>query len=337
MNHKITVLMSVYNGEQWLSPAIESVLSQTFDDFELLIVNDGSTDASASIIRNYEKKDSRVRHFSKMNTGLADSLNCGIREARGEWIARLDADDISHSDRIKLQYSEIKSNSNLVLVGTGLSLINEFGDVYKSHIYPSTHNRLLLALSQGGPTFPHSSAFFRRDLALKIGGYRKRIKRAEDRDLWLRFAREGLISCIPMPLVQIRKHDSQISNDEGGVRQIVDSFISMIAYWLCEMKYKDPVDALDDADFDMFAKWVQSELDATKLFEVVKFKEEYKKQTIHMGSYLDRFLLLAGMAANDLSVFYRVLFEKFASSNLPKKLCIKLADTNYLNISTRLS
>lgn len=94
MKPEVSVLMSVYNGERWLAESIESVLNQTFTDFEFLIVNDGSTDGSGEIINRYAEQDSRIHVFDKPNTGLADSLNYGIARAKGEWIARIDADDV---------------------------------------------------------------------------------------------------------------------------------------------------------------------------------------------------------------------------------------------------
>ena len=127
----ITVLMAVYNGERWLAESIQSVLEQTFTNFEFIIVNDGSNDCSLQIINQFSKKDSRIRVYNKKNSGLADSLNYGIAEARGEWIARIDADDICSLERLQKQIECVRLNTDLVLVGSGLVIIDENGIIIK--------------------------------------------------------------------------------------------------------------------------------------------------------------------------------------------------------------
>ncbi|MDD2913253.1 MAG: glycosyltransferase family 2 protein, partial [Candidatus Pacebacteria bacterium] len=110
-NPKISIIMPVYNVETFLSEAIESVLNQTFYDFEFVIINDGSTDNSLEIIKNYEKKDSRIVLLdNKENLGITKSLNIGLNKARGEYIARMDGDDISEKERIEIQYDFLKKN-----------------------------------------------------------------------------------------------------------------------------------------------------------------------------------------------------------------------------------
>ena len=109
-----SVLMSVYNGQRYLGAAIDSILAQTFQEFEFIIVDDGSTDNTESLIRAYS--DSRIRLISKPNTGLADSLNVGLEAAKGTWIARIDADDISEPQRLERQLQRIRASPELVLL-----------------------------------------------------------------------------------------------------------------------------------------------------------------------------------------------------------------------------
>ncbi|MCH7802039.1 MAG: glycosyltransferase family 2 protein [Chloroflexi bacterium] len=106
--------MSVYNGQRYLGAAIDSILAQTFQEFEFIIVDDGSTDNTESLIRAYS--DSRIRLISKPNTGLADSLNVGLEAAKGTWIARIDADDISEPQRLERQLQRIRASPELVLL-----------------------------------------------------------------------------------------------------------------------------------------------------------------------------------------------------------------------------
>ena len=123
----ISVLMAVYNGELWLKESIRSVLKQTFSNFEFIIINDGSEDSSVEIIESFIKKDTRILLFNKSNTGLADSLNYGMMQAKGKWVARIDADDICESNRLQEQLDFVKLNKDYVLVGSGLNIIDEKG------------------------------------------------------------------------------------------------------------------------------------------------------------------------------------------------------------------
>ena len=216
---QVSVLMSVYNGERWLTEAIESVLNQTFNDFEFLIVNDGSTDESGAIINRYAEQDSRIRVFDKPNTGLADSLNYGIAHAKGEWIARVDADDLCMSNRLKKQMEVAQFTEHIVLIGTGLTLIDDKSTPLKTYRYLRQHEALLKSLISGGKFFAHSSALYRTNSVRDVGGYRARVLRAEDHDLWLSLLRLG-VCFVEEPLVQIRKHIGQISLDENGERSL---------------------------------------------------------------------------------------------------------------------
>lgn len=262
----ITVLMSVYNGEQWLQEAIESVLNQTFRDFEFIIVDDGSTDNSAVIINRMRVLDSRIVTVSKQNTGLSDSLNYGIQKARGEWIARIDADDVCEPRRLEKQFQFAQLNPKLVYIGTGLSIINEVGEKLATHSYPTQHAQLLRNLTKARKFPAHSSAFFRTKAVRSLGGYRTRIKRAEDWDLWLRLSEVGEMAALCESLIKLRQHSRQISHDEGGRRQLFDSKIGLISYWLRRSNVPDPVGA-DETTFKIFVAWLEDKLVAADIFQ----------------------------------------------------------------------
>ena len=251
--------MSCYNASRWLGESIESVLNQSYDDFEFIIVDDGSKDDTPAIIERYATTDDRIVAISKANTGLADSLNVGISQARGEWIARQDADDISAPARLEKQVQLVMANRNIVFVGTGLIEIDEFGREYSTYRYPTAHSRLLKNLHTAQKFPPHSSAFYRRDVAQSISGYRTRFRRSQDRDLWLRLSALGELACLDEPLVRVRTHPGQISNDESGRRQRVDATMAMTSYCLCNTGASDPVDS-DDEIFQAFYSWLEREL-----------------------------------------------------------------------------
>ena len=278
-NPKISVLMSVYNGEKWLDEAIQSVLQQTFTNFEFIIVNDGSTDDSLEMIFKNSIKDPRIKVFDKPKTGLADSLNYGIERCKGDWIARIDADDLCEPHRLSIQYDKAKSYPDLVLIGSGLTQIDENGKRGREINYPDDHLKLtkrLTLLNKG--FFPHSSAFIRNKSVIYLGGYRCCFQRAQDYDLWLRLSELGKIGCVEQPLVRIRHHTNQISHDQAGMRQIIDSRVALVSYYLRLAGVDDPASLeSSDAEFDVFRNYVLSSLAKESLFELSSFVKNIKK------------------------------------------------------------
>ncbi len=269
--------MSVYNGESYVRAAIESIQKQSFQDFEFLIVNDGSTDNSLSIIAEFARDDCRVKVLDKPNSGLTKSLNYGAAHATGDWIARIDADDIAHKDRFALQLETVGNNPAIKLLGTGHQLIDEKGELGACYSLPSDHDRLLkrLMLKQG--FFSHSSALFAREIFEKLAGYRAFFKRAQDYDLWLRFVEHGEIACVPEALLYIRKHAEQISHSAKGSLQLVDSRIALYSHYHREAGLPDPVEELNtEAEFEVFRRSFTEELAGRRLFDILEFKSEIK-------------------------------------------------------------
>jgi glycosyltransferase involved in cell wall biosynthesis len=275
----VTVLMCVFNGERWLSEAIDSVLRQTFNDFELLVINDGSTDSSADLIRHYARIDKRVIFHSKPNSGLADSLNIGIGLARGRWIARMDADDVSEPERLHEQVTYVQARPHIGLLGTCWIEIDELGTPVRRWACPHKHKQLVARLvNRRGGFFPHASAIFRTELVRSTGGYRSRILRAQDTDLWLRLAERSQLACITSPLVRIRKHCAQISHEEAGARQGGDSMLALVSYLLRQMGQPDPVDDLfDDQGFYQYRDFVITRLKGAGFFAQREFVHRLKK------------------------------------------------------------
>lgn len=313
----ISVVMSCYNAERWLAESIESVLSQTWRDFEFILVNDGSTDATADIIAQYAEADRRIVPVSKRNTGLADSLNTGIAHARGTWIARLDSDDLCEPNRLALQWRCAAKNAELVFIGTGLVLIDEHGRRSTVHRYPTTHLRLLANLITARKFPAHSSAFFRTEAFRRVGGYRPRIRRAEDWDLWLRLSEVGELTCVEEPLVCIRKHASQISHDEGGLRQIVDLRVAIVSYWQRRAGQPDSVEGSREG-FEKFWNWVHEQIDADGIFARESVRNGMKQAAGRFGfsrlGYTARFVLSHPSSVAALG------WERFFGSSLPRRL-----------------
>lgn len=260
----ISVLTSCYNASVYLSEAIESILSQSFNDFEFILIDDGSKDDTLEIIKRYAKKDNRIVVIEKNNTGLANSLNEGIRMAKGKWIARHDADDISLPFRLEKQIKYVQNLPNAVLLGSGCIVIDQKGREIKSYKYLSG-KPFIRHLIKGGSPFPHSSALYKAESVRRIGGYRPRIYRAQDKDLWLRLSRVGAIECLAEPLIKLRKHsDSITAKDE---KCAITSYAAMISFLLVQAGKPDPVQQSDEI-YQFFLRWLEKRMIEEGYFEV---------------------------------------------------------------------
>jgi len=188
---KISIIMPVYNGEEFLKEAIESILNQTYRDFEFIIAYDESSDISLEIIKYYQNIDSRIVLSTGCGRGLVNALNDAIDIARGEYIARMDADDVSFLDRVKSQY-EFLDNHALDICGGHFLLIDDKGKVNGLNVIPISHEMCTLSLLFKVP-FAHPSVMIRKSFldnnSLKYGQSKYQI--AEDLDLWVRMHKCG--------------------------------------------------------------------------------------------------------------------------------------------------
>ncbi|MET4897406.1 glycosyltransferase [Sphingomonadaceae bacterium jetA1] len=210
---RITVALSVYNNGPYLAAALESVLAQSFGDFELLIVNDGSTDDSRAIIDAYAARDPRIRAIHQPNRGLIASLNLMIDQARGEYIARMDGDDIALPDRFARQVAFLDSHPDHGVLGTRVIPITDKGEERTEH--PIDHpvsTEAVHAALETGPLLCHPSIMMRRSLLIAVGGYRAAYRHCEDYDLWLRLAERTRMANLPDRLLRYRYSPSQVSN-----------------------------------------------------------------------------------------------------------------------------
>jgi glycosyltransferase involved in cell wall biosynthesis len=187
----VTIVMATYNGAMYLAEAIDSVLQQTYQDWELIVIDDGSTDKTGIVVKKYMKHEKRIIYKkNSQNLGLIASLNRGIAMARGVYIARLDSDDV-WIDRTKLekQITFLQRYPSYGLVGSFASVIDMSGKIRRELTLPVTDAAIKKYLLIEN-CFVHSAVVFRRDLAEKIGGYDPKFTHAEDYAFWLQF---GLI------------------------------------------------------------------------------------------------------------------------------------------------
>lgn len=201
--------MPVFNGEKYLHESVESILNQTFSDFEFLIMDDGSTDKTSFILKKYAQKDQRIKIFHQKNAGIVKSLNKLIDLSKTELIARMDADDISLTDRLKMQYDYLSKNPGTVLVGTFAELFHDNKILGNNTAFAEDFlNRWFLSLH---PPFIHSSVLMRKKALIDIGKYREEGHPAEDYDLWIRIKRLGKIENINKVLTRYRINQKGIS------------------------------------------------------------------------------------------------------------------------------
>jgi glycosyltransferase involved in cell wall biosynthesis len=203
----ISVCMPVYNAERYLAEAVESILAQTYRDFEFIIIDDGSTDRSLAILERYAAQDARIRLSSRPNAGLVVRLNEMVAEARSDIIAQMHADDIAMPDRLARQLDFLNAHPEVVVVGCRILTIDCDGDPIAEFCTVQTHEEIDRPhLGAGGGVICHPSATIRADAIRAVGGYRAEYWPAEDMDLWLRLAEIGRLANLPEMLLKYRQH-----------------------------------------------------------------------------------------------------------------------------------
>lgn len=207
----VSVLMPVRDGELFIAEAIESILSQSFADLELVVIDDGSTDSTPRILERFAADDPRVAvHRREPGRNLSQVLNFAAELAKAPLLARLDADDVALPDRLRQQVSFLAANPEVALLGGQALLINGSGREFGKAGYPIHDDELQAALREGNP-FVHSAMTMRREAFEAAGGYRVNFDHAEDFDLWLRIAAGSRVANLPEIVVKYRIHGDQQS------------------------------------------------------------------------------------------------------------------------------
>lgn len=220
MDRQLTVLMTVFNGGQYLRPAVESILDQTYSDFKFLIVDDASTDDSRNVIASYQ--DSRIEQVNlNQNIGQTAALNVGLRHASTPWIARMDADDFSAPTRLEDQMRILNAEESLCCIGTHAWTFQENPNSANGELLTPEHDGdIKLQLLSGSPLI-HSSMIAKRSVLLEIGAYNERYRYAADVDLYDRLLRNNRAANIPNKLYGIRIHPGQGTRSETAMNEII--------------------------------------------------------------------------------------------------------------------
>ena len=212
----VSVLMPVCNGAAYLRQAVESILHQTFSDFEFLIIDDGSSDESLRLLQAYAWRDARIRLRSRENRGLTATLNELIAQARGEFLARMDADDIALPDRLARQVDFLRRHSEVLCVGGAFDFIDGAGR-YLTTLYPvRTDQEIQDHLLRGHCAIAHPASMARAQSVRDVGGYQCDL--VEDLDLWLRLGERGQLANLSDVVLRYRLHSDSVS-EHAGPRQ----------------------------------------------------------------------------------------------------------------------
>jgi len=306
--------MSVYNGQKYLRQAIESILNQTFKDFEFIIINDDSTDSSLEIIQSCT--DPRIKLINNQtNLGLTKSLNIGIKQAQGKYIARLDADDISLTNRLAEQYEYLKKHPDITIIGSDVELIDENNKTICQRQLIHNPDQIKFGLIFYNQLM-HSSIFFKKSAVEQIGGYNENFKYTQDYELYSRLSKKYKISNLNQILIKHRTHSQSISQSKK-TQQIQENNTKNI----CFKNINDYVNIKPD-DFDTFYqslwkktstinKLRKSLIIHKKIYQAYLEKEkstkDQQKTTAELYRYIQRNKIIMGYVKNRCPMLYDLI------------------------------
>ena len=223
---RVSVIIPTHNASRHLAAAVESILGQTYQSIEVVLVDDGSIDSTRTQIDAYAASDARVRPIHLHRVGTTRALNIGWQASHGEYVARMDADDIALPDRLAKQVAHLDRHPRIVACGCWMLRIDEDGDPVGVSIWPIDHDTIDAGLLAGQGGLAHPTAMVRRDALAKVGGYRTRFPVAQDKDLWLRLAEVGKLANLAEVLLHYRERQDSTSatrqhEQREAVRQAV--------------------------------------------------------------------------------------------------------------------
>ncbi len=217
----VSVVMPVFNAEKYVAGAVQSVLAQTVTDFELLAVDDGSTDSSHATLSRLASGDRRIRVIRQANSGIVRALNHGIDAARGEFVARMDADDLAFPERFAQQLDFLHQHRDHVAVGSAFLQIDPAGAPIRVVRWQSASAHIEAALLHGQGGLPHPTAMMRTSVLRQVGAYRAAYQWVEDKDLWLRLAEVGRLANLSQVLLAYRIHEASVSTQREAEQHIL--------------------------------------------------------------------------------------------------------------------
>ena len=283
---KVSILLCVYNSQDKIINTINSIKTQSFQNFECVIIDDGSSDQTVYILNKII--DSRFRIFKCEHQGLTKSLNFGLSKCNGEYICRVDADDIFLPNKIEIQKNFMDLNKDIVLVGNNIELVDNQNITLKTYEYPTDNDQILeMAINQLN-SIPHSSFFIRSKSIRSIEGYREIFFKAQDFDLILRLSEVGKISCIPQVLSRQRFDDKSLTYQNSKYSQMKYGILGLASYFL---KKKDKEKLFETLKFQKeFDNWYDNSI-YENLFLSRTYRTKFKYE-IEKKNYMSAFKLI---------------------------------------------
>ena len=215
----VSVCMPVYNTERYVAEAVESILAQTFGDFEFIIIDDGSTDGSRAILERYAKQDDRIRLISRPNTGIVGARIEALGLARGELIAVMDSDDVALPERFEVEVAYLREHPEVVCLGCKVQAIDEAGRfLFEEELPALDHEEIEEYALRGFCPLCHVSMMMRGEAVMAVNGYDPEFSLAHDHDLILRLGERGKLVNLPQVLQKFRWHDRSISAKKGALQ-----------------------------------------------------------------------------------------------------------------------
>ena len=300
----ISVILPVYNTEAYVREAVESILAQTFTDFECIIINDGSTDGSGAILCDLATQDTRIVLVERPNDGLVSALNEGIERARADLIARMDADDVSMPERFALQHARMVQEPELAVLGSFFNIIDinsKFVQLYK--FLPLIPTKAARFVEHRCPVH-HPTVMMRRDAVLKAGGYRKAFSHAEDYDLWLRMSELGYgFANLPQPLLNYRVHGDNVSAVYRAA-QGRNTTLARLAHRVRKAGLPDPFEGVETIDD-----------------ELIQTVPAHLRQGVDAELFVHRYSRLAYASSEGLAIAWREYLQLDAPIQRDRYMC----------------
>lgn len=254
--NRVDVLMTVYNGQQFLAGAIESIQAQTIRDWRLIVVDDLSTDSTPDILASYASQDSRLLILRGEHKGIAAAANVGLSEVTAPLLARIDSDDIAAPERLETQLQFMQQNPDVVAIGSYVRLIDAQDRRLGLRKAPTDPSEIETTLKTRN-CMCHPSSMLRTEALRTIGGYRAKFRNSLDYDLWLRLSEMGKISNQALELLRYRRHPSQVSAKGNTHRQTLYSVGAAIDYFFRRYERADRESVIDEANNDNLANCLQ--------------------------------------------------------------------------------
>ena len=230
MSPQVSIVMPIYNGQNYLVDAVASLVEQTFADWELICVDDGSTDRSAEIVDWLASQEDRIRVLHQENTGIVGALNHGCTVAQAPLICRMDCDDIALPDRIAKQYEFLQRNPDVLVVGSSILEMDSDGEPLAISRLPLKHAGIEANLLSRRTGHFHPTTMFRAEAFRDVGGYRRQYQWVEDHDLWLRMARVGKLANLSDCLLCYRQHAGSVCWQRSDQQRLLMNDLLQSAY-----------------------------------------------------------------------------------------------------------